>query len=182
MTDNDINIICEKLDSLHEKILKSKFAEKVYESEIMALILAVETINHQKAEIADLTYKIVGIMHSVDKWLEGDELKQDEVNRAITMREKTLQITEKQQAEIERLQKLVAGKQTTIDELSALITDTCEDCKVKLEANKVKSEAIKEFAEKLKDYHKNYEGFCVVDDDDIDNLVAEMTEGRKNDN
>ena len=38
---------------------------------------------------------------------------------------------------------------------------------------------VKEFAENLKDYHKNYEGFCVVDDDDIDNLVAEMTEGRE---
>lgn len=33
---------------------------------------------------------------------------------------------------------------------------------------------VKEFAENLKDYHKNYEGFCVVDDDDIDNLVAEL--------
>ena len=48
--------------------------------------------------------------------------------------------------------------------------------------NELKAEAIKEFAEMLKDYHKNYEGFCFVDDDDIDNLVAEMTEGRENDN
>lgn len=67
-----------------------------------------------------------------------------------------------QQAEIERLK-------ARNDELNAM--------------NKAASiEAIKEFAEKLKDYHKNYEGFCVVDDDDIDDLVAEMTEGRENDN
>ena len=54
MTDNDINIICEKLDSLHKKILESKFAEKVTESEIMALILAVGTLNRQKSELERL--------------------------------------------------------------------------------------------------------------------------------
>jgi tricorn protease-like protein len=46
-------------------------------------------------------------MHFVDKWLDGDELKQDEVNRAATMREKTLQIVEAKQSEIERLSKEV---------------------------------------------------------------------------
>ncbi len=52
----------------------------------------------------NLAYTIVGVMLSVDKWLEGDELEQDEVIRAATMREKTLQIVELKQAEIERLQ------------------------------------------------------------------------------
>lgn len=51
MTDNDIKIICEKIDSLHTKILKSKFAECVTESEMLSLILAVEELNRQKAEI-----------------------------------------------------------------------------------------------------------------------------------
>ena len=37
-------------------------------------------------------YIILGVMHSVDKWLDGKELEQDEVNRAATMREKTLRI------------------------------------------------------------------------------------------
>ena len=60
-------------------------------------------IDEQQAEIDDLFYKLTGVMCSVDKWLEGDELKQDEVNRAATMREKTLRITEKQQEEIEKL-------------------------------------------------------------------------------
>ena len=59
-------------------------------------------INCQQAENDALFYKLTGVMHSVDKWLEGDELKQDEVNRAAIMREKTLQIVEKQQAEIEQ--------------------------------------------------------------------------------
>ena len=66
-----------------------------------------DLINRLKEENNDLVYKLAGVMHSVDKWLEKDELKQDEVNRAITMREKTLQITEKQEAEIERLRQKI---------------------------------------------------------------------------
>lgn len=62
-----------------------------------------EILGYLEKENNDLFFKLQGVMWSVDKWLDGDELKQDEVNRAITMREKTLQITEKQQAEIERL-------------------------------------------------------------------------------
>lgn len=51
MTNNDIKTICEKIESLHEKILKSKFAETVTESEMLSLILAVRELNDQKAEI-----------------------------------------------------------------------------------------------------------------------------------
>ena len=64
---------------------------------------ALGIINRQQAKIENLEYKLLGVMHFVDKWLDGAELEQDEVNRAATMREKTLQITEKQQEEIERL-------------------------------------------------------------------------------
>lgn len=55
-----------------------------------------------RAELDKLEYTLLGVMHSVDKWLEGDELEQDEVNRAITMREKTLRIIETLKSEIER--------------------------------------------------------------------------------
>lgn len=48
-----------------------------------------------KSEADRLEYTLLGVMHSVDKWLDGDELKKDEVNRAITMREKTLRIIER---------------------------------------------------------------------------------------
>ena len=50
----------------------------------------------------DLEYTLIGVMHSVDKWLEGDELKQDEVNRAATMREKTLRIVENAKRKVAR--------------------------------------------------------------------------------
>lgn len=45
-------------------------------------------------------YIILGVMHSVDKWLDGEELEQDEVNRAATMREKTLRIIESRPEQI----------------------------------------------------------------------------------
>lgn len=54
-----------------------------------------------KSEFNKLEYTLMGVMHSVDKWLDGDELKQDEVNRAATMREKTLRIVEEKQEKID---------------------------------------------------------------------------------
>lgn len=59
-----------------------------------------------KDGMTPLEYKLVGVMHSVDKWLEGDELNQDEVNRAITMREKTLKIVEALEDERDKYKKL----------------------------------------------------------------------------
>lgn len=56
-----------------------------------------------REEVDKLEYTLLGVMHCVDKWLDGDELEQDEVNRAITMRENTLRIVENLQAEVERL-------------------------------------------------------------------------------
>ena len=63
-------------------------------------------MNYKEAleeKVKNLEYTLIGVMHSVDKWLEGDELNQHEVKRAIRMREKVLQIIEKQQAEIDKL-------------------------------------------------------------------------------
>lgn len=58
-------------------------------------------ISRLKKDNNNLEYALLGVMHSVDKWLDGKELKQDEVNRAATMREKTLKITEELTAELE---------------------------------------------------------------------------------
>jgi hypothetical protein len=62
-------------------------------------------IKQLEAEKRNLEDTLLGVMHFVDKWLDEDELEQDEVNRADTMRHKTLQIIEEQQAEIEKLKK-----------------------------------------------------------------------------
>ena len=73
-----------------------------------ANLVANDILAEVDKEQKDFEYTLIGVMHSVDKWLDGDELKQDEVNRAATMREKTLQIVESKQAEIERLTEEVA--------------------------------------------------------------------------
>lgn len=83
----------------HDSCIKCKYSS----SEIIKF--AFDTISHLKKENDDLFYKLQGVMWSVDKWLDGKELEQDEVNRAIAMREKTLQITEQQEAEIKNLKK-----------------------------------------------------------------------------
>lgn len=124
---------------------------------------ALKIINHLQEENEQLEYKLLGIMHFVDKWLDDTELKQDEVNRASAMREKTSQIVEKQQAEIERLNNIKFG--------------------VDLSISSIKTEAIKEFAERLKanitinntndgylDYAVDYN--CLMED--IDDLKKEM--------
>ena len=54
MTDKDLKTIIEKIESLHDKILKSRFAETVSESEMMALILAVRFLSEQQVEINKL--------------------------------------------------------------------------------------------------------------------------------
>lgn len=128
---------------------------------------ALDLINRQKAEIERLTYVLMGVMHSVDKWLDGDELKQDEVNRAANMREKTLRIVDGKQAEINRLNK-------EVDRLSQLMlyNDGITDMTV--------SEAIRLFAERLKEKKQevltsvNISEYAVTESN-INNLVKEMS-------
>ena len=122
---------------------------------------ALDLINRQQAENDDLFYKLTGVMYSVDKWIDGDELKQDEVNRAATMREKTLQIMEKQQAEIEQW-KEEANK---YQKLWCIAIDDVDDIET------AQSEAIKEFAKMLK---KELGFGHYIQPDQIDNLVKEM--------
>lgn len=132
-------------------------------------------INQQKAEKERLEYVLMAVMHSVDKWLEGDELKQDEANRACTMREKTLKITEKlnkkidglkkanqeswvaiekKKAEIVRLQKENKEQKLILeainDEMNPLPFETDFDKAMK----NAKSEAYREFAESVKQISK----------------------------
>ena len=126
-------------------------------------------IKRQQAEIKRLNYSLLGVMHSVDKWLYGAELEQDEVNRAATMREKTLRTVEEKRAEIERLHKKV-------EELSEVLSDS-----IRIRYKEAKSEAVKEFAERLKKvwWDNSYESPDVDFDDFVDNLVKEMVGDEK---
>lgn len=67
---------------------------------------AADKLEKLQAQNSRLNYSLMGVMHSVDKWLEGDELNADEVQRAATMREKTLGIVEKLQAELRQYENL----------------------------------------------------------------------------
>ena len=141
--------------------------------------IILDLINRLQAEIENLEYKLLGVMHFVDKWLDGAELEQDEVNRASAMREKTLQIIEKQQAEIERLKK--AYKQCAW-ERDAFVGDFDEMVEkeisiLKMDINEIKEEAIKEFAERLKEETNRVyyvESIALLNVHEIiDNLVKE---------
>lgn len=139
LTDIEISILIRKKEALQDEVCKLR------------------------AENDDLLYKLQGVMWSVDKWLDGKELEQDEVNRAATMREKTLQITEWQQAEIEMLRPF--GCQVEVSK--------------KIE-QEIRAEAVKEFAERLK--KKTYPFPCAIGVENavtirvINDLVKEMTE------
>ena len=74
-----------------------------------------------RKEVNDLEYKLIGVMHSVDKWLECDELNQDEVNRAITMREKTLNIVEELQKKLNDYERVVGKLSFTVDGVATLL-------------------------------------------------------------
>ncbi len=91
--------------------------------------------NGFEAGVKSQQYILMGVMHSVDKWLDSKELEQDEVNRAVTMREKTLRIVEEKQAEIERLQDRY---ERIMDALKAVLDERADH-----------SEAIKEFADNI---------------------------------
>lgn len=85
-----------------------------------------------------------------------------------------LDLINRQQAEVERLQKKV-------EELSEVLSDT-----IRIRYSEAKSEAIKEFAERLKEKQKQINitynlDYDVVFVSEIDNLVKEMV-GDKNEN
>lgn len=55
--------------------------------------------------VEELEYILAGVMHFVDKWLDGDDFDKDEVNRAAIAREKALQAIEERDARIAELEK-----------------------------------------------------------------------------
>lgn len=140
---------------------------------------AVKVINRLQAENKDLLYKLTGVMHSVDKWLDGDELKQDEVNRASTMREKTLQIVENLQAENEARQAyidLLKAENERLKKSNEMFTD------IGKMYSEIKAEAYKEFAERLKKHTRKMQSSDFSGEfwdkavlvADIDNLLKKL--------
>lgn len=167
---------------IHYDNAQAEIAKK--DTEIGILIRKKEALRdeiaEQQAEKERLEYVLMAVMHSVDKWLEGDELKQDEANRACTMREKTLKTTEKLHKKIDGLKKAnqeswvaIEKRKGEIERLNAsnnalrksneemFATISKQDAEIeRLTVNKnafalgmkvAKSEAYREFADKLHD-------------------------------
>lgn len=113
-----------------EAIMSAIEWHKTVADQIGSCTVSEKDINYYYALIKELTKQndtleltLTGVMHSVDKWLDGEELEQDEVKRAITMREKTLQIVEKlteENAEVKaNWQKLKESQESTCEECRA---------------------------------------------------------------
>lgn len=110
----------------------------------------VDLINRQQAENENLEYKLLGVMHFVDKWLDGAELEQDEVSRASAMREKTLQIVEKHQSELQVYKKALSKSSCVFNPIGdALVFTTTQEEYVKT-IKHIQDAAIKEFAQTLR--------------------------------
>ena len=85
-----------------DELLKNLPDGLPYKASVKRVLIQAPTANVvPSTEVNSLELTLQGVMWSVDKWLEGDELEQDEVNRAITMREKTLRIVEQYQEKLE---------------------------------------------------------------------------------
>ena len=110
-----------------------------------------DLINRLQAENTKLEYILLGVMHCVDKWLEGDELNQDEVNRAITMREKVLQIIEGKQLEVEKLMNECGNQGILWKQHFESIFESAKEV--------IKIEATKEFADRLVSIYTNDETY-----------------------
>lgn len=144
----------------------------------------------------DIELTLVGVMFSVDKWLDGAELELDEVNRAITMREKTLRIVEKLTEENERLKSEVSVKRKLLDKAEVRI-DCLEEVNKVLQADicnatmnlehitkendRVKADTVRKMHERLKDgiNEKEYThntGYLIWL---IDQIAEELLEGEK---
>lgn len=66
------------------------------------------------ARVEELELTIDGIMHSVDKWLEGDQLNNDPVTRASDARETALRVIDRLETEIAKY-KIKHDKQDLIE-------------------------------------------------------------------
>ena len=107
-------------------ILKLPTADVVPKSEF-------DEVNTEWAEAyKKLEYTLVGVMYRVDKWLEGEELEQDEVGRAIAMRKKTLQIVKNAENKVEFLRKTIAENaqqalEVTLEEIEKAKTEVARE-------------------------------------------------------
>lgn len=185
MSDNDIKTICEKIGSLQEKILKSKFAETVTESEMLCLILAVRGLNDQKAEIAVLT---TAVDNSTKEFLKLHDEYQDQKADIEKLQEVNADLNESLRlaaeankdlnAEVEEWEARAKERQGRVKKYLAKIERMEQESNFL--AKRFYKEGVKDLAERLKANMCHGYLYLDIEEDlfrrDVDNLVAEMTE------
>jgi hypothetical protein len=122
----------------------------------------------------DLEYILMGVMHFVDKWLDGDELDMDEVNRSLRMREKTLEIVEDLTKENKKLNERLDREAKCQYDLATKIVDLRDDAKY------IKADTVRKMQERLKEcFYSDSENIRNTDvyiRDVIDQTAKEMLE------
>ena len=116
-------------DILAAKYLQELLDQNIrYKDDNIRLQRALKTERNLVGEMVDRVkekeYTLIGVMHYVDKWLEGDELNQDECNRAATMREKVLRIIE------DLAKQLKEQPEKGLNELQDQLVKAKDECKV----------------------------------------------------
>lgn len=150
MTDNEI---IKALKCLHKRILQSKCAEEITETEIMGLVNALDLINRQKAEIERLNKNCEELIYKIEYLLCH--------------------------ATGNKFSKYTYTIQEMLSFVDDYIQDCCDEAIEETKAN-VKSEAIKEFAEKLKENYCFTDRWGkIIPISTVENLVKEMTEVQK---
>ncbi len=162
----DTNALSEEqiVNKLEHEILIATALDRQYIGGIgVATVQGVlDLVSQYKQEAERLEYVLLGVMHSVDKWLDGKDLEQDEVNRASAMREKTLQLVEQKQAEIDRLTK----RNFELAEKGEKVVIAYKTAKV---------DAVKEYTDNLKSFLNIDHGETeIISFEDIDNLANKM--------
>ena len=125
-------------------------------------------------------------MWSVDKWLDEADYDQDQVKRALTMREKTLRIVEEKDAEIERLNK---EHTDYVEDVTAILSEknieverlmrekNALECIVATARNQGRDKAITEFAERLKVHCADNRYWCELIDQIAEEMKGEQNNG-----
>ena len=102
-------------DGCIQRLCQARAKVQPYSYTDTALIYAIDALQENdklKEENNNYYYELMGVMHFVDKWLNEEELKEENaVRRADRMREKTLCIVEDLEKELAELkEKQVAKK------------------------------------------------------------------------
>ena len=95
MTEEKLNKVREIWDKANRIVSLSRTigmddSERMDGITVGDMVLLMEYVVALGKQRDDLELTLEGVMWNVDKWLDDDELNQDPVNRAITMREKIL--------------------------------------------------------------------------------------------